>query len=207
MIPMRQRVLLVAGWVVAAAVTSLVASGAVAMAGGQVNDRPLTRVLAADVAALPVVETEGDPSCEPLASGGFDCSGTPSGGAQATRPGSSDELDPVGGENDLSQLQPGYPDGVVRAIDSGNPEEAGPGFVESTTSSVVHIRGGSISFAVSNDQVLVVWVIPQYGYAVEVTSPDDATVRVIFAGDREQSIAVARLQDNELTVETFKSAN
>ena len=53
--PMRQRVLLVAGWVIAAVVTSLVASGAVAVAGGQVFDRPLRPLTAAEVAAVVMI--------------------------------------------------------------------------------------------------------------------------------------------------------
>ena len=49
---MRQRLLLVAGWVAAAVVASLVSTGAVAVAGGQVTDRPLRPLSASEVAAL-----------------------------------------------------------------------------------------------------------------------------------------------------------
>ena len=50
---MRQRLLLVAGWVLAAVGTSVVASAAVAATGGQVTDRALRPLTAAEVAALP----------------------------------------------------------------------------------------------------------------------------------------------------------
>ncbi|MEA2058764.1 MAG: hypothetical protein U9O63_08585, partial [Actinomycetota bacterium] len=73
MTPMRQRLLLVAGWLVAAIGSGVVASGAVAVAGGQVLDRPLNPLTAAEVAALPVVGTVSIPEqIEPLASGGSD---------------------------------------------------------------------------------------------------------------------------------------
>ena len=49
---MRQRLLLVAGWAAAAVVASLVSTGAVAVAGGQVTDRPLPPLSASEVAAL-----------------------------------------------------------------------------------------------------------------------------------------------------------
>ncbi len=67
---LRQRLLLVAGWVVAAVATGLVSAGAVAVAGGQVNDRPLNPLSAAEVAALPVM-TADDCGEEPPASGGY----------------------------------------------------------------------------------------------------------------------------------------
>ena len=52
MSPMRQRLLLVAGWAVAAVLATLVSTGAVAVAGGQVTDRPLRPLTASEVAAL-----------------------------------------------------------------------------------------------------------------------------------------------------------
>ncbi|CAN5291087.1 hypothetical protein BH24ACT7_BH24ACT7_08090 [soil metagenome] len=66
---LRQRLLLVAGWVVAAVATGLVSAGAVAVAGGQVTDRPLHPLSAAEVAALPV--STDDCGEEPPASGGY----------------------------------------------------------------------------------------------------------------------------------------
>ena len=54
---MRQSLLLVAGWIVAAVGAGVVASGAVAVAGGQVFDRPIRPLNAAEVAALPVDES------------------------------------------------------------------------------------------------------------------------------------------------------
>ena len=49
MAAMRQRLLLVVGWVIVATVTSLVALGAVTVAGGRVNDRPLEPLSVAEV--------------------------------------------------------------------------------------------------------------------------------------------------------------
>lgn len=71
MAAMRQRLLLVVGWVIVATVTSLVALGAVTVAGGRVNDRPLEPLSAAEVEALPVAVTV-ESANEPQASGGVD---------------------------------------------------------------------------------------------------------------------------------------
>jgi len=49
---MRRRLFFVFSWLVAAVVTSVVASAAVAIAGGQVSDRPLRPLTAAEVEAL-----------------------------------------------------------------------------------------------------------------------------------------------------------
>lgn len=210
MLTMRQRVLLVAGWVMAAAVTSLVASAAVAVAGGQVNDRPLTKVLAADVAALPVVDTEGDPCNEPLASGGFECTTeSPSAGAQ-DGPGSGHEPDLVGGEEDneaadLVGLDPEFPDGVTPAIDAGGPEEAGPRFFIPTATEVITIGGGSVSFAVQDGIIRVLWAIPQYGYTTTFDRSDPTAPRITFARGDLKNGAVARWEDDVLVVDTFES--
>jgi len=52
--PMRQRLLLAAGWLVAVVGAGIVASCAVAVAGGQVFDRSLRPLTAAEVETLPV---------------------------------------------------------------------------------------------------------------------------------------------------------
>ena len=215
MISMRQRVLLVAGWVVAAAVTSLVASGAVAVAGGQVNDRPLTKVLAADVAALPVVDTEIDPcDASPLPPAASICTAEPSSaGAQNERPGSRFGQNPVGddeGTNDLSGLDPDRPDGLTPTIDPGDIDaadaaEAGPDLENATTSQVVNLRGGSVSFAVADDQIRIPWLIPLDGYRVRVDFADRSILRVTFARAGEENIAIASWLDGELTIETFEN--
>lgn len=69
---MRQKLLLIAGWAVAAVGSSAVASGAVAVAGGQVTDRPLRLLSASEVAAIPIINTVAvtDSASEPPASGG-----------------------------------------------------------------------------------------------------------------------------------------
>jgi hypothetical protein len=68
---MRQKLLLIAGWAVAAVGSSVVASGAVAVAGGQVTDRPLRLLSASEVEAIPIVNTVAlSASGGPPASGG-----------------------------------------------------------------------------------------------------------------------------------------
>lgn len=75
---MRQKLLLIAGWAVAAVGSSVVASGAVAVAGGQVTDRPLRLLSASEVEAIPIVNTVAlSASSGPPASGGPAVPGPP----------------------------------------------------------------------------------------------------------------------------------
>ena len=101
---LRQRLLLVAGWVAAAVATGLVSAGAVAVAGGQVNDRPLNPLSAAEVAALPVL-TADDCGEEPPASGGYtlllrclDLAGSDGDTALADRPAQPAQKEFLGGD-------------------------------------------------------------------------------------------------------------
>jgi hypothetical protein len=162
-----------------------------AVAGGQVSDRPLTKVLAADVAALPVVDAESDPLCEPLASGGFDCTSALSEGAQ-DGPGSGD--DPAGGEEDTGSVLDALPD--LASPDPGDVPRR---------SRIVTVAGGSVSLAVQGDDIRVVWWIPQYGYNVTLDYSVLDAPRVLFTRGTVQNGVVARLVDGGLVVDTFEA--
>lgn len=164
---MRQRLLLVAGWAVAAVVASLVSTGAVAVAGGQVTDRPLRPLSASEVAALTEEcgLTERAPCLRQLdnsvgltttVTAAPDLNLSPSGDEDGVSPSqeeepadppSEDALDP-GVEVDESLLVPDTDD---------TPEP---------TAEVVDLIGGRASVSGADGIVTVIWVIPSHGFAL-----------------------------------------
>jgi hypothetical protein len=175
---MRQRVLLVAGWAAAAVVTSLVASGAVAVAGGQVADRPLRPLSAAEVAELPVVLTEGGQvPCRPLASGGSD--------RNTAAPGDNDGDGPAGDE----------------ASSAASGDE-----VPAVQTRVVSVRGGTASVASEDGTVRLLWAIARPGFTVRQASEDDGGLTVSFwCGDLE-SVVVANHDESGLHIDVLEDA-
>ena len=182
MVLMRQRLLLVAGWIVAAVGAGVVASGAVAVAGGQVFDRPIRPLNAAEVAALPVDEsvTALEPSVR-LASGG-------------------------------SQARTGLIiEGCGRdtAGTSGSERPAGPGgapalpfvFAGDSLQSrrILHVSGGSVVMTCVGEDVEIRWATPRPNYVVAF-SLDEQTVT--FTRDNHRStISIARAPSGDLTIE------
>lgn len=182
MISMRQRLLLVAGWVIAAVVSGLVASGAVAVAGGQVLDRPLRPLTAAEVAALPVVGSVGssEPS-EPLASGGSDSTtGAPTDGSAATT-----------GEADGNQADPAGAGGAIQ------PPLGGDYPVR-----VVQLSGGSASIAATAGGLNVLWATPKPGYVVSLDFETEDRLRLAFTSQRKQTVLEAIWDGDDLLIET-----
>jgi len=221
---MRQRVLLVAGWFTAAVVTSLVASGAVAAAGGQVLDRPLRPLTAVEVAALPVVETVDDfGSCEPLASGGFVCPPkTSTTGVVAEGPGENNGSESTGDGEGTSDgtpsgvppalTRPQFPDGLLPPItgipDAEDPSTAGPDLSDvPSDAAVVRLDGGTVSVSGSQSQIYFLWAISQPGYIIDVQAsetPDQ--LLVVFSNGTDQSVLQASWVDDELVLEIFEGA-
>jgi hypothetical protein len=221
---MRQRVLLVAGWVIAAVVTSLVASGAVAVAGGQVFDRPLRPLTAAEVAALPVVVTaDVSGACEPLASGGFVCEpDTLTAGEVADGPGTYNGPDSTGDGEGTSDGAPtgvppasrfrNLPDGLPRPIgdlpEAEDPATATPDLSPvPSESQLVQLEGGTVSVAGSGESIYFLWAIAQPGYASNVgIGPEPNQLVVVFSNGEDQSVLTARWQDEELQIEILEGA-
>lgn len=184
--PMRQRLLLVAGWVFAAIGTSVVASAAVAATGGQVTDRALRPLTAAEVAALPEGSL-GDLS-ESLASGDSSNEVTPgSGTVETLEPG---RRDPAGAEgalgtaDDASFLAHG-PDGP-EPVFSDLPEVTEPdpiavGDRPTTDSRVLHLDGGSISLASTDDMITLLWATPRLGWSIDIAFPSASQLIVLFS--------------------------
>lgn len=173
---MRQSLLLVAGWIVAAVGAGVVASGAVAVAGGQVFDRPILPLNAAEVAALPVDESVATlGSSERLASGSSQArTGVTTEGCGRNTAGASGSERPAG---------PG-----------GAPAELGGVEIDLTDApvpTIVHGIGGSLVFACVDGALQMVWATPQPNFAVAF-STDYQTVtftskdhRSTFSIDRE----------------------
>ncbi len=207
--PMRQRLLLVAGWAAAAVVASLVSTGAVAVAGGQVIDQPRSPLSASEVAALteecglsdrapclrqldnsvdPTTTVEAAPEKD-LGLEGDEQGVSPVLPVDDTEPPSEDPLDP-GVEVDES-LVPAEPDPV--------PEPR---------AEVVEMTGGRASVSGAEGEVKIIWAIPNAGFALlppSGSAGEEAAVSLVFSDGSHQSTLVATWDPSAgLTVETIE---
>ncbi len=206
MTSMRQRLLLVAGWAAAAVVASLVSTGAVAVAGGQVTDRPLRPLSASEVAALTEEcgSTERAPCLRQLdysaspptsVSAAPDLHSSPDGGEdgvsptfpveEISDPPSEDPLDP-GVEVDESLLPP-----------IEDPEETD---LPEARAEVVDMIGGRVSVSGADGEVRIIWLIPRHGFAVLPATgaenlPDHVTV--VLSDGSHQSTLIASWDNTE----------
>ena len=210
---MRQRLLLVAGWAAAAVVASLVSTGAVAVAGGQVTDRPLRPLSASEVAALTEEcgSTERAPCLRQLeysaspptsVSAATESNPSPNGGEdgvsllpfppdETTEPPSEDPLDP-GVEVDESLLPPS--------------EDADGDSVPEARAEVVDLIGGRVSVSGADGAVRIFWVIPRHGFAVLPATgadnlPDHVTV-VLSDGSHQSTLLASWDKVEGLIVDT-----
>lgn len=186
MITTRQRFLLVAGWLVAAIGSGLVASAAVSVAGGQVLDRPLRPLTAAEVAALPVVTVGSAAVFEPHASGGVvSTTGEPtegSGDADA----SAEPLASAGRSvAPLAETTPKWD----RFTNPGNSETR-----------VVSILAGKASFAIADETLHLLWVTPGAGYVAQTLLKEDTAISILFTSNRDVWLIEAAIIDGSLTV-------
>lgn len=185
MVILRQRLLLVAGWIAAAIGAGLVASAAVAVAGGQVLDRPLRPFTAAEVASLPVVEVETPDVVEPHASGGLEPIGDSTQGSDDVR--DPNESASTGGST-TAPLSPPPP------ID---PINAQPLSIVRTST----VDGGTASFAFFNGQFLFLWAAPQAGYIVTTHEIEDGYIRVEFTSTLAVWVLTAHMDAGEIVIE------
>lgn len=203
---MRQRLLLVAGWIVAVVGAGIVASGAVAVAGGQVLDRPLRPLTAAEVAALPVDETtvilEAN---EPHASGGSESvtrdTIVESGVAGSTEPG--EPPGPGGASAD-------HPATV--ADESLDPSEVAGAEVDVlpasgalSDSAVMHMAGGSASFAIVDDELRVLWATPRPGYVVGLRFDGSTALVLTFTSTRSLSTIAVALSEAGILIDSSET--
>ncbi|GMQ94199.1 MAG: hypothetical protein BMS9Abin12_1683 [Acidimicrobiia bacterium] len=184
MIEMRQRLLLVAGWLAAAIGAGLVASGAVTIAGGQVLDRPLRPLTAAEVAALPVLAVGSTETLDPQASGGI--VGTTGGPA-------------VGSEE--AETEPPASESTAGSTDvSGDETERWDRFTNPTTSitRVVSLEAGKVSFSAAENRIDVLWATPGAGYVMHTLNREDDSITISFSSSRDAWIVEATLVDGSL---------
>ena len=185
---MRQRLLLVAGWIVAAVGAGVVASGAVAVAGGQVFDRPIRPLNAAEVAALPVDESVATlGSSERLASGSSQArTGVTTEGCGRNTAGASGSERPAG---------PG-----------GAPAE--PGGVEidlsETPPTILHGIGGSATITCVGERLQILWATPQPNFAVAFDT-DYQTV-TFTSEDHRSTISIGTGPGGDITIDTDERA-
>lgn len=205
---MRQRLLLVAGWAAAAVVASLVSTGAVAVAGGQVLDRPLRPLSASEVAALteecgttdrapclrqleepaePTTTVEAAPDLNSNLEG--DEQGVSPTSVDPSEPPSEDPLEP-GDEVDESLLPPSV-DGEATAEPQGE---------------VVSMQGGAVGVSGADGRVSVIWAIPNPGFALVPlggTEIEPSAITLVFSDGAHSSRLTATWDDTDgLIVET-----
>lgn len=198
MTPMRQRLLLVVGWLLAATVTGLVSAGAVSVAGGQVTDRPLRPLTAAEVAALPVANGEHGPRPVSLLPPAVSEDGGPSaidvtpptGLEEAEAEQTADRLaESIGASvsippepTPLQELQVvrGERDEIAtpkELIEGDQPVDAGELAPEQV---VRHMVGGSVSVAAADGNLVLEWALPRPGFGMSLEFEDSDRLRVSF---------------------------
>jgi hypothetical protein len=184
---MRQRLLLVAGWIVAAVGAGVVASGAVAVAGGQVFDRHVRPLNAAEVAALPVDESMATlGSSARLASGGSQAStGDANEGSGRDTAGASGSERPAGPGGVTAE--PGVP-----AID-----------LSPTPPTVMHVSGGSASIGSDEGGLQILWATPKPNYAVSFDYDVENQLVLVFTSEGHRSvISIRQAPNGEIEVDT-----
>jgi outer membrane biosynthesis protein TonB len=225
---MRQRFLLVAGWVTAAVVSSLVATAAVAIAGGQVSDRPLRPLTAAEVAALPVAAAVDTPASEralpdsapaqpdpvvaaPEGVPTESAEPAPTGEVPAPAPAPAEPAVDVPADDPPpttttrpppTTTQPPAPDPEPTTADRPAEEPAEPPpdepVDEPAETAVVHLVGGSVSVAGGDGRVVLLSARPRPGYVMRVEFPADNRLAVSFVSDEARSLLIAEWTDRGL---------
>lgn len=206
---MRQRLLLAAGWIVAVVGSGVVASGAVAIAGGQVLDRPLRPLTAAEVAALPVVSSGGTQQNGPLASGGTDSlSGVPPDGSDAedaTGPADADPAGP-GGSPTPRILSPARGGEVF--LTTSNPAPSTPTSPDAppVQSAIVLFPGGAASVYSGSDGLSLLWARPDPGFVMSLRFDDEERLSVSFTGAATRYVMQATVADDGLDILTSEES-
>ncbi len=201
--PMRQRLLLVAGWAAAAVVASLVSTGAVAVAGGQVTDQPFSPLSASEVAALiEECETEDRAPCLRQLDNTSVSTTT-----IAAAPDLDSSLD--GDEKEVSPS----PDVTTPANAPTGDEDEGlivgdRDDVPKPGAEVVEMVGARVSVSGANGEIRVIWGIPNPGFALlpsTGTEIDDDAITLVFSNGSHESTLVAEWSDTDgLTVTAYE---
>lgn len=205
---MRQRLLLVAGWVAAAVVATLVSTGAVAVAGGQVTDRPLPPLSASEVAALTEecgssdrapclrqLEGSAEPTTTVVAAPE---TSSPEGDGQGVSPTSSER--PLPPEDDPLDPSDEPDDSLIPPPGDDEAETPDP------QGEVVTLIGATVGISGAAGEVRVIWAIPSPGFSLVPlagTEIEAGSVTMVFSDGSHRSTLAARWDEVEgLLVET-----
>ena len=184
---LRQRLLLVVGWLAAAVGAGLVATAAVAVAGGQVLDQPLRPLTAAEVAALPVVQAGSLDNVEPQASGGLEPDvGEPAQGSE------QEGVDPIG----IASAD----DGTVIVAPTTGLEAYGP--ANPSTVRTGTVEGGHASFLITQNGLSLLWATPTPGYIAQTRSTEHDAVTVVFTSSLHVWLIEATFDGIDIVIET-----
>ncbi|MDJ0664309.1 MAG: hypothetical protein QNJ75_07090 [Acidimicrobiia bacterium] len=204
---MRQRLLLVAGWAAAAVVASLVSTGAVAVAGGQVTDRPLRPLSASEVAALTEEcgSSERAPCLRQLDNSVGPTTSVPAApDTNSSREGDEDGVSPSVPAEDTTEPPSENPlDPGVEVDESLTPPTAADEesvAVPAPRAEVVDLIGGRVSVSGADGEVRIIWLIPKHGFAVLPPAGTDRLpdqVTVVLSDGSHQSTLVASWDDSE----------
>lgn len=188
--PLRQRLFLVVGWLAAAVGAGLVATAAVAVAGGQVLDQPLRPLTAAEVAALPVVQAGSPDDVEPQASGGLVPDvGVPAQGSEST------VVDPIGPDPTRAAG-----DGSVIVAPSSGLEAYGP--ANPSTVRTGTVEGGHASFLITQNGLSLLWATPASGYVAQTRSAESDAVTVVFSSGLHVWLIEATFDGTDIVIDT-----
>ena len=189
-VSMRRRLTLFVGWLIAVVGSGLVASGAAAIAGGQVTDRPLQPLSAAEVAALPVAPVFAQLA---IASGGSqETLDERNGDTFATGNESSDEERAAAADTRGFVVRP---DREPIATPLNPPLVAVPldpiGLAgvdtEPSDGSIFHLAGGAFAVGGTKDSVVLLWATPRTGFATAVEYLGPTELIVSFTGTEVNS--------------------
>lgn len=204
---MRQRLLLVAGWATAAVVASLVSTGAVAVAGGKVTDRPLRPLSASEVAAL-TRECESTERAPCLRQPDDSSDSAPVDAASESN--SSLEGDEGGVSPGPAVTEPSSDDSAATDVEEDllSPDDAATSDQPAPSAQVVDLTGGKVSVSGADGEVRILWLLPRHGYALlpaDRAASEPGQVTVVLSDGSHQSTLIASWDDSEgLVVETFE---
>jgi hypothetical protein len=185
--PLRQRLLLIVGWLAAAVGAGVVATAAVAVAGGQVLDHPLRPLTAAEVVALPVLQSSSPDQFEPTASDELvadDAVPTQGNGSDVVGP------DRLADADDTAVIV--APASGLEAYGPANPSTVRTGTVE----------GGHASFLITRNGLSLLWATPAPGYIAQARSSHEDAVTVVFSSGLRVWLVEATFDGTDIMIET-----
>lgn len=174
---MRKYALLLGGWLVATAITGLVAWGAVSVAGAETSPQPNRPLTPTELAALPSAPTSStSATIDAPSTSRSETPTTPSStpGTEATTPTTAGAATSAGTEATTPTTSATAPTTTTTAITTTTAAASG----ETLT---FHVTGGSVGVTVSGETVRLAWTTPNAGFRAE--TDDDGPEKVVVEFD------------------------